>query len=63
MNEKVHLTPEQIAARNPSENFQDLLDKQQSDLTGQGFRVRHVPDDAERCRWTAQRIADGGVIG
>lgn len=25
MNEKIHLTPEQIAARNPSESFQDLL--------------------------------------
>ncbi|MEM9255026.1 MAG: aromatic ring-hydroxylating dioxygenase subunit alpha [Pseudomonadota bacterium] len=28
MNEKVTLTPEQIAARNPSDTFQDLLDKE-----------------------------------
>ena len=28
MNEKVNLTPEQIAARDPSETFQDLLDRE-----------------------------------
>jgi len=28
MNEKVKLTPQQIAARNPSETFQDLLDRE-----------------------------------
>ena len=27
MNEKVNLTPEQIAARDPAETFQDLLDR------------------------------------
>lgn len=34
MNEKVKLTPEQIAARDPSESFQDLLDREKV----------HVPD-------------------
>ena len=45
------------------EEVQDLLQKQEPDLTGQGFRVRHVPNADERCHWTAERIAAGGVIG
>jgi phenylpropionate dioxygenase-like ring-hydroxylating dioxygenase large terminal subunit len=32
MNEKVKLTPEQIAARDPSESFQDLLDLETADV-------------------------------
>lgn len=28
MNDKINLTPEQVAARNPSETFQDLLDRE-----------------------------------
>jgi phenylpropionate dioxygenase-like ring-hydroxylating dioxygenase large terminal subunit len=32
MNEKVNLTPEQIAARDPSETFQDLLDLEKVDV-------------------------------
>ena len=32
MNEKVNLTPEQIAARDPSESFQDLLDLEKVDV-------------------------------
>ena len=32
MNEKVNLTPEQIAARDPAETFQDLLDLEKVDV-------------------------------
>jgi carbamoyltransferase len=39
------------------------LTTKQADLAQQGCVLRNVPDPAELCRLTAQRVADGGVVG
>jgi carbamoyltransferase len=39
------------------------LEARWSDLQRAGARVREVPDEAELCRWTAGRIAEGKIVG
>ncbi len=46
--------PEQVRAE---------LAGHEAELVAQGYRLRHVPDPRELCRWTAQRIASGAVVG
>lgn len=50
----------------PHFDAQDIdaaLTLKQSDLAQQGCVLRNVPDAAELCRMTAQRVADGSVVG
>ncbi len=59
MNEKVTLTPQQIAARHPSETFQDLLDLEKVDVPA---ALRESTDTYLGCedlpveRYISQRI-------
>lgn len=57
MNEKVTLTPEQIAARNPSYSYQDLLDRENVDVPD-SLREDTNPylgsDDLPLDRWTSR---------
>ncbi len=39
------------------------LDRRAADLTGLGCAVRRIDDEEERCRWTAERLAEGQVVG
>jgi carbamoyltransferase len=34
-----------------------------ADLDRLGCEMREIADDEERCRWTAERIADGNIVG
>jgi len=34
-----------------------------AELDGFGCREREIADDEERCRWTAERIAEGKIVG
>lgn len=37
--------------------------ERESEIARSGCQVTHIRDDEERCRWTAQQIADGKVVG
>ncbi|NND69731.1 MAG: aromatic ring-hydroxylating dioxygenase subunit alpha [Halioglobus sp.] len=61
MNKKVNLTPEEIAARDPSYSFQDLLDREEVEVPAS---LRDSTDtylgseDLEISRWTSQEFFD-----
>ncbi len=61
MNKKVNLTPEEIAARDPSYSFQELLDREQVDVPAS---LRDSTDtylgseDLDISRWTSQEFFD-----
>jgi carbamoyltransferase len=40
-----------------------LLQRSEAELSGGDARVVRMPDDAELCRWTADAIANGRVVG
>jgi carbamoyltransferase len=43
--------------------IREALETRWSDLDAQGCRMRTAGDDDELCRWTAERIADGRIVG
>jgi carbamoyltransferase len=45
------------------EEVRRALDGRRGELTGQGCQARDILDDDELCRSTAQRLADGDVVG
>ncbi len=61
MNKEVTLTPEQIAARNPSYSYQDLLDKEKNEAPAtlrEDTAVYLGSDDLPLDRWTSREFFD-----
>jgi phenylpropionate dioxygenase-like ring-hydroxylating dioxygenase large terminal subunit len=64
MNNKIQLTPEQIAARDPSSSFQDLLDLEKApvpDALRESTETYLGSEDLEIERWTSQEFFDREV--
>ena len=61
MNEKVNLTPEQIAARDPAYSFQELLDRETIDVPAplrESTETYLGSEDLPIDRWTSQEMFD-----
>ncbi len=61
MNKKVNLTPEEIAARDPSYSFQDLLDREQVAVPAalrESTETYLGSEDLDIARWTSREFFD-----
>ena len=64
MNEKINLTEQQIAARNPSYGYQDLLDREQVDVPDalrENTNTYLGSEDLSTDRWTSREFFDREV--
>ena len=43
--------------------IESSLRRRSADLEAQGCTLRRIDDESELCSWTAQRIAEGKVVG
>jgi phenylpropionate dioxygenase-like ring-hydroxylating dioxygenase large terminal subunit len=64
MNKKVNLTPEEIAARDPAESFQDVLNREQVEVPPslrESTETYLGCEDLDISRWTSQEFFDKEV--